>query len=190
MSGSVLPSASLADMRRWAQEIMRREPDFLIGPDRANPYIRRWYVVPRNPWCDVYLHEILHSDDDRALHDHPWANRSVLIEGGYVEHMPDGRYARFAGDVVDRPAEALHRLVLPEGARAVSLFMTGPKVREWGFACPQGWVHWADFVDPANPGLPGRGCGEGAMEAGGPRAYLGPYPILSHRSQAELSSDV
>lgn len=64
---SSLPSATLADMQAWARGIMVREPDFVIGDD----YLRRWYVVPRNPFCNVYLHHILHSDDDRALHDQP-----------------------------------------------------------------------------------------------------------------------
>jgi hypothetical protein len=36
--------------------------------------------------------------------------------------------------------------------------MTGPKVREWGFLCPNGWRHWTDFLDADNPGQPGRGC--------------------------------
>jgi hypothetical protein len=49
--------------------------------------------------------------------------------------------------------------ILP-GERAVSLFMTGPKVREWGFACPKGWVHWRDFTGGENGELVGRGCGE------------------------------
>lgn len=189
MSGSVIPSASLADLQAWAAEIMRREPDFVIG----DHYLRRWWLVPRNEWCNVYLHEIRKSDDDRALHDHPWANRSILIRGSYIEHTPEGVFRRQAGDVVERTAETLHRLEVIPGQDAISLFMTGPKVREWGFACPQGWVHWRDFADPDNPGMPGRGCGEhddAAQGRGRPSAYLGPYPIRHHRSQAELSSDV
>lgn len=150
------PNASIADMQVWAAQIMLRDPDFVIGDN----YLRRWWVLPRNHFCNVYLHEILHSDDDRALHDHPWENSSWVIEGGYIEHVPDGPpLVRGAGDFVSRPATALHRLELPEGGRAVSLFITGPKVREWGFACPQGWRHWSEFV-AADPGQVGRGCGE------------------------------
>lgn len=36
----------------------------------------------------------------------------------------------------------------------------GEQVREWGFACPKGWVHWRDFVDARDAGQIGRGCGE------------------------------
>lgn len=154
MSG--LPYADTAAMHMWATTIMMREPDFIIGDN----YIRRWWVVPRNKSCNVYLHEILHSDDDRAMHDHPWANTSLLIAGSYIEHTPEGAFTRVAGDVVERAANAQHRLEIMPGQSAISLFMTGPTVREWGFACPKGWVHWTDFVDARDAGQVGRGCGE------------------------------
>ena len=157
MNNQAMPaSADLPAMYLWAQGIMAREPDFVIGDD----YLRRWYVLPRNPWLNLYLHQIRKSDDDRAMHDHPWANTSFLIDGCYTEHTPDGVFERNEGDVVSREAGALHRIELPPGSWAISLFATGPKVREWGFACAQGWVHWADFTDPANMGAVGRGCGE------------------------------
>lgn len=157
MSGSTMPMADIAGMQAWAAGIMARAPDFVIGDD----YLRRWWVIPRNPFCNVYLHEILVSDDDRALHDHPWQNTSVLLGGSYIEHLPDGSaLTRTVGDIVTREATALHRLEIPAGGRAVSLFMTGPKVREWGFACPQGWRVWTEFVDARDSGQIGRGCGE------------------------------
>ena len=48
----------------------RREPDFIIGDDH-DPYLKRWWLIPRNPLVNVYLHQILRSDEDRALHDTP-----------------------------------------------------------------------------------------------------------------------
>ena len=155
MSG--LPDyTDLAGMKAWARDVMERAPDFIIGDN----YLRRWWIIPRNEGCNVYLHEILHSDDDRALHDHPWANTSYLIEGSYIEHTPDGRFVREAGSIVHRKAEASHRLEVPAEGRAVSLFITGPKVRDWGFHCPKGWVRWQDFVEPGDSSQVGRGCGE------------------------------
>lgn len=42
---------------------------------------------------------------------------------------------------------------------AITLFITGPRVREWGFWCPKiGWRHWRVFTDPDNTGQIGRGC--------------------------------
>ncbi len=40
-----------------------------------------------------------------------------------------------------------------------SLFITGRKVRTWGFWCPQGFVPWHEFVDQTDSGNIGRGCG-------------------------------
>jgi hypothetical protein len=159
--------AGLDEMQAWARARMQRLPDFVIGdPDR--PYMRRWWIVPRNEGCNVYLHEILRSDDDRAGHDHPWANTSFVIEGGYDEVIyqrerpweESHTVARQAGDCVTREATDTHRLIVPEGGRCISLFMTGPKVREWGFWCPNGerFVHWRDFTAGANGEVVGRGC--------------------------------
>lgn len=149
--------SDIGDVQQWAKGFMAgRAPDFVIGDD----YLRRWWIVPRNKLCNVYLHEILHSDDDRALHDHPWDNTSMLVEGSYVEHTPEGRFVHGAGSVVHRKATDAHRLEIPAGSRAISLFFTGPMVREWGFHCPQGWRHWREFVDARDAGQVGRGCGD------------------------------
>lgn len=152
-------TASLEDLQAWARGIMQtRQPDFIIGES----YLRRWWLVPRNDGCNVYLHEINKSDDDRALHDHPWDNISQLLLGAYIEHTPEGTFRREAGDIVHRKATAAHRLEVIPGEQAISLFITGPKVREWGFHCPKGWVPWREFVDERDTGQVGRGCGEHA----------------------------
>jgi hypothetical protein len=148
--------ADLAEMQAWAIDVMQRAPDFVIGDD----YLRRWWIAPRNEFANLYLHDIRHSDDDRAFHDHPWRNSSFVIAGRYIEHTPEGTFLRQAGDYIEREASALHRLELFPGENAVSLFSTGPKVREWGFACPHGWVPWQDFCAPGDSSKVGRGCGE------------------------------
>ncbi len=144
-------------MQAWARGIMQvRQPDFVIGDN----YIKRWWVVPRNDMSNLYLHWMTGDDDDRALHDHPWDNTSQLLLGSYIEHTPEGLFKREAGDVVHRKATDAHRLEVIPGQSAISLFMTGPKLREWGFHCPQGWKHWRDFVDERDTGQIGKGCAE------------------------------
>lgn len=118
-----------------------REPDLIIAPD-GEPYIYRWHVVPRNEEGNVYLHLQVADDPERPLHDHPWDNQSVILAGGYrevyVEH-PDNLWVpreRLAteGRVIQRRAEEAHRLfLLPGSAYTISLFSTGPVVRDWGF---------------------------------------------------------
>jgi hypothetical protein len=138
---------------------MRRPPDFVIG-GLENPYLLRWWLIPRNRWFNVYLHQMLRDDDPRALHDHPWVNVSIVLKGGYWEHRKDQWPVwRGPGAVVLRRAIVAHRLTLAPGAGpSWSLFLTGPNVREWGFHCPKGWRHWKDFCAPGDSGRVGRGC--------------------------------
>ena len=155
---------------RWARlaawfigRCTRRPPSFIIGgPDR--PYLRRWWLIPRNPLFNVYLHQFLRSDDDRALHDHPWANMSLLLQGQYVEHTiaAGGVHRRellVAGATRVRPSgKYAHRVELVDGP-CWSLFITGPRYRSWGFHCPDhGWVHWKRFTAGDDAGQIGRGC--------------------------------
>lgn len=132
--------------------LTRRPPDVIIGGPE-DPYIRRWWVIPRNRWANIYLHQIMRDDDDRALHDHPWDNVSIVLDGpGYLEVKPSAVVARHRGSIVLRRAEAAHRLVLFRDASGApvptwSLFVTGRLRRSWGFHCPKEWRHWKKFVD-------------------------------------------
>ncbi|ARQ01905.1 hypothetical protein [Pseudorhodoplanes sinuspersici] len=139
----------------------RRPPDVNIGK-LDDVYMRRWFVIPRNPVFNIYLHHFLRSDDDRALHDHPWWNLSILLKGEYTEHtIPAGgvnvRKVYKAGNIKFRGASSAHRVELHAGP-CWTLFITGPRLRAWGFHCPHGWRHWKEFTDPKNPGDIGRGC--------------------------------
>lgn len=155
-------------LQRLAHRVMkRREPDFTIGP-KEDPYMLRWWVIPRNRIFNIYLHRVLRSDSDEALHDHPWVNMSLVLEEGYIEHrIRDGgihmRSEVAPGSGRFRLPSTAHRLELHEGKPALTLFFTGPVVRSWGFHCPKaGWRHWKDFTAPYPGGnRHGRGCGEG-----------------------------
>jgi hypothetical protein len=141
--------------------VLRRKPDFLIG-GVADPYMRRWWIIPRNKVFNIYLHHFLHSDEDRALHDHPWWNVSILLRGGYIEHtIAAGGVNRAVsyseGAIKGRFATAAHRIELDRGP-CWSLFITGPVIREWGFHCPKEWRPWKQFVDDRDHGSVGRGC--------------------------------
>lgn len=140
-------------------------PHFVIDKQGSKvPYLKRWFLTP---WSDdshklkrkrlpnVFLHQILRSDDDRALHDHPWNNLSIILRGGYMEYMFERppvngvelpniicKRRRF-GSIVFRKAEMAHRLELhrqwlnltqPEKP-CWSIFITWRKRREWGFWC-------------------------------------------------------
>lgn len=148
-----------------------RQPDVIIGGEER-PYLLRWWVIPRNRWFNIYLHRFLRSDDDRALHDHPWWNCSLLLRGEYTEVLPalprDPAYCqryglhvrkvRRAPALLFRRASAAHRIELHAGP-VWTLFLTGPVIRAWGFWCSRFWRHWRVFTDPATGGTTvGRGC--------------------------------
>lgn len=144
---------------RRALSVMKSRPaDFLIG-EEDEPYLRRWHVLPRNRWFNVYVHCIHRDDPDRGLHDHPYANVSLVLAGVYRETLeidyvgdPYVSIDREAGDIVCRLPSTPHRLTL-KSSRAVTIFVTGPRVREWGFWTPEGWKPWHECVDPQNPGM-------------------------------------
>ncbi len=157
--------------------VSRRPADLEIG-GTENPYLRRWYLIPRNRLCNVYLHQFLRDDDDRALHDHPWPNLSILLQGAYREvqfarrpvhgdPLPETvTLLRQAGGWVGRRARTAHRVALLRDSDGNpmpcwSLFVTGANLRSWGFWCPLGrWVHWRSFTAGRRGEVVGFGCGE------------------------------
>lgn len=167
-------------MRTFAEWLIarasRRKPNVVIGPGGdlvRNPntghvsvapdYLKRWFIIPRNRWFNIYLHRFGRSDEDRALHDHPWLfNCSFVLDGKLAEYTIDrggiGRcHCLWAGDWRFRWGPSPHRLEL-WGTHAWTLFITGPRIRDWGFHCPREWVPWQKFTDPTDAGRTGHGC--------------------------------
>lgn len=154
--------------RWWEVYAFKNKPLIHIGGEK-NAYMIRWAIVDgKGAGNNVYLHKFLRNDEDRALHDHPWDSVSVLLSGRLREidaENPKGRIIR-AGEIRHRPADYAHRLIVEE--QGFSLFITGPKVREWGFLCEASWRHWTRFTAGESGELQGAGCGdfsEPAVEA-------------------------
>jgi hypothetical protein len=152
------------------------KPHELVGPAQ-DPLMRRWFLFPKNRWFGIYLHHIRCSDEDRALHDHPKPNISIVLRGSYREWMflqdaprrretwdgvklfawdglavdESGRITaaliRRAGQIVWRRASLAHRIELIDDKPCWTLFITGPKHRQWGFHCVRGWVPHYVFHD-------------------------------------------
>lgn len=163
----------------WIRTLLSGRPHQSIGGEE-NPYLRRWYLIPHNRWINVYLHQFLRDDDDRALHDHPWWFASLMVRGGYYEWMecPTPSQCRLSfGDqcvrvrrapsIAFRRATHRHRVQLmrDESSQPIpcwTIVITGPRVREWGFWCPKGFVPWRRFLDVDGDGTSGPGCGGAA----------------------------
>lgn len=119
-----------------------RDPDRKIN----GQYLHRWYIIPKNRFFNIYLHEFHRSDDDRALHDHPWYSVSFLLKGEMIEHQWGGmiRYVPKYLPIF-RTAKFAHRIEIVKGP-VKTLFITGPRIRVWGFHTKAGWMSAKNFI--------------------------------------------
>jgi hypothetical protein len=108
----------------------------------------------------VRVHEILRSDSDRHMHNHPWKFCSIILNGGYQEVTPEAGRERSkkygAGSILFRTEKSRHRLVLNEvltgefvdaghirvfqvkPVPVTTLFITFRYVQKWGFFLDDG----------------------------------------------------
>lgn len=148
--GNVCPRLA---SEHFEKVVANRKPDVVISKTNGGIYLRRWYIIPRNRFFNIYLHEFHDSDDDRAVHDHPWSSVGWLLHNGYEElrRLSSGTevcHTFCAGDVIYRPANYSHRIIIDQ--KVLTLFCTGPRYRDWGFWCGAAWKSSSQFleVDP------------------------------------------
>jgi hypothetical protein len=145
------------------QRVRDKNFKYRVIGGKDNPYLLRWKLHER--WYGgVFLHLFMRDDDPRALHDHPWLfNVSVLLSGCYVEVTKRGRETLESGAIKLRLGPSPHRIELVKDKDGkphcvTTLFFFGPKTRNWGFLCPNGWRRWQDFTGPANSDAASKGC--------------------------------
>ena len=131
-----------------------RAPDLVIG-ERSAPYLARWHLT-RTPLLSIYFHDIMRSDDDRALHTHPSWNLSLILAGGYREillHDETIGIWRGEGEMLFRRPRTPHRLKIISDAGAITMWIRGPTVHHWGFWADRGakFVPWDEYVAPDDP---------------------------------------
>jgi hypothetical protein len=108
--------------------------------DTGVPDYRRTAVKENADDGGIAVHEWI-SSDQRHLHDHPYDCVSIILRGGYWEVTAEGRIWREKGDIIFRRAEQAHRVELdPEQPKPISLFISGPQIRAFGFHTDKGWV--------------------------------------------------
>ena len=122
------------------------------------PYLERYYLFLRErerfPF-NVFLHKFLKSDPD-DVHDHPWPYATLILKGGYWEWIPHfdtvgrktGEYQVWRGPGHFRisKANSFHRIELDPDITAWTLFMPGPKQRDWGFLVQNKWIQWEQYL--------------------------------------------
>lgn len=161
-----LPTPVLRLLLRHHNQRTKRPVDVRIPSDEAvQPYMLRWWLIPRNGFFNIYYHVVKRSDDDRALHDHVSWSFSIILEGGYFEHMilPGGVHERkwYGPGAVRfrRNGKIARRLELNwqptfdagsqrgdgEEIPVKTIFITGPVLRRWGFHHEKQWVDAYEF---------------------------------------------
>lgn len=93
-------------------------------------FMERYYVATLGAWR-VYIHRFVASDPD-GLHDHPWGlGFALILSGWYFEARRDRVHTRTWGNMVN--GETFHRVLIPQGCEAWTLFAHNLRCKPWGF---------------------------------------------------------
>ena len=140
----------LALRRRVLNHMAKYPPTRIIHNVAGTPYLHRWELRGNHPAFDIYLHRFLTSDD-QELHDHPAVSIAVVLSRRYTEWFQFNKHKmRSEGDIIVRRAATAHRIEIDDGGPPpVTIFLRGPKMREWGFYSGGTWWHHRDF--PRHP---------------------------------------
>jgi hypothetical protein len=113
------------------------------------PYLTRYYLfLKERKWFpfNIFLHNF-HKGDPDDLHDHPWPYFTIILKGGYWEHLETGeRKWRSPGQGRIAGSRSLHRIELEPGVDCWTLFIPGPQLREWGFIDKGEWKQHEQYL--------------------------------------------
>lgn len=124
-------------------------------------YQERWWLqkYEEDQPLSMRIHHLLRSDTDKWLHSHPWPNISIGLSSGYWDITPADQAQNPSmdrehsvsvwcgpGTVIARKATDRHRIEIPDGGEAWSLFIIGAWERDWGFHTADGFVYWRDYL--------------------------------------------
>ena len=145
---------------KWFLNILERMGRKRIVMDRQSdePYLERYYLFlkdrDRFPF-NIFLHKFLKGDPD-DVHDHPWPYATLILKGGYYEWLPqfDSKGNKIAEMCVWRgpgsfrvcKANSYHRIELDPSVTAWTLFMPGPKKRDWGILVNNKWIQHEQYL--------------------------------------------
>lgn len=157
----------------WIISAAMRTP-YLHLPSNEDPsYMARYWVFnpysretnkPRFWWCpwSVRVHHIKREDFDRALHDHPWNARTIILAGWYIERRLNPDFEpmlpttfsnrehilrlRRAGTTARLGFGEYHTIVEVSDGGVYTLFISGKWRGVWGFLVNGVKVPWREYL--------------------------------------------
>lgn len=105
------------------------------------PFLTRLHLI-KTPWFALCLHWIHKADSEPYEHDHPVSFLSLILRGGYLEKRSGAFQQRLWFNYIR--ATDTHT-ILDVCPHTLTLCLMGPKVREWGYHTPKGWICWKDY---------------------------------------------
>lgn len=136
---------------KWEHGSNTPEPkvwQYTIKGRDGSPYLTR-AMLPRFLGVRIMLHHFHRPDEDDCMHNHPWEwALALVLKGSYVEtRMPPleatrTRVVRFFNFITQHD---YHKIDSLKGD-VWTLFITGPRLQDWGFLTPQGHVPWKEFL--------------------------------------------
>jgi hypothetical protein len=128
------------------KKLMQRLGRYRVIMDREDnePYLERYYIFLKDrKWFpfNVFVHKFLKSDPD-DLHDHPWPYMTIILKGGYWEYTRANVVPTWkgAGQIRFGHSTDYHRIELEPDVECWTLFVPGPKMRDWGFLVGNSWI--------------------------------------------------
>lgn len=174
---------------RIAEAIIRyaKRTPYLHLPSNEDPsYMERYWVFnpysrvtnkPRWGWLcpiSIRVHHIKREDLDRALHDHPWNARTIILKGWYVEErlcveacgpLDEGAQSNYdyngtngysrlgiesilrtSGDTASLRFGEYHTIVEVSEGGVYTLFFSGKWRGVWGFLVDGVKVPWRKYL--------------------------------------------
>ena len=144
----------------WYIRYARSHPvSFVVtGDDDGTPYLYRWHLIPKNRFFNIYLHHFI-GNDGRVMHDHPWVSLAYQLSGHLMEYFDIRSNVNIPANVsirkiskgkwTYRKSTFIHSLIISscDLEPVWTLFITGPKIRDWGFQTKTGWENHLDFLN-------------------------------------------
>lgn len=138
-------------------------------------YMDRWYIIPPQ-WglpISVRLQHLKRADTERLHHNHPYAFKSIVLKGWYLEDQVKGIHELSPGNLrkvfdieqVMHSRFKLFRIAQKQYHRIIGMPLDGvwtiiwhprkPQQYEWGYLAEDGThIPHADYVRPPGYDLP------------------------------------